>query len=554
MTHSSLIQEAVQSLEPLEAEVLETAMLHFGRRPFQWHELENAGNPLRTPAEYKFGLFCLMRKGLILAVRSSRQPVCYRISFDAFPPLQERIMPGLDDGALPDGAEKTETVYPARARMADNLFKLLVYAAKNGIALTRDHRIHKRDMQKLSASFQWLDPAFAPGDPGTAEGDPAAAEKEAAPFDFAAVYDLALQWHLISEANGKAALNGPQAASWLSLPTDRLLWSLYAFWREKMEPAEVWMLHAVYGCERISPRRWFPVKEVEKWLRGHCGPVLSASSADDIAEHLLSRWLIPLTLLGVAGVGKGADGEWRFRWELDIRQRDGEPVGGTDAGMLTVLPDMEIIALPETPFSLRWELECVAEHICTDVISHYRLTPASLSFAGKQGRRAEGIVSFLSRHSAGGLPANVEQAVRDWAGARPDSDANPTYPDLAAFGFSASPPFQTPRQEPETVRIEGMRPMDEWLYPNKRDLPFNWLKEMRSYHASTARQLLERAIQLKTHIEWLRSGSKARFIPKRLVDEGECWYVAGWDERGEIRLNSDQIREIRLILPGVNEK
>lgn len=91
-------------------------------------------------------------------------------------------------------------------------------------------------------------------------------------------------------------------------------------------------------------------------------------------------------------------------------------------------------------------------------------------------------------------------------------------------------------------------------YPELEHIPSIWLREPRVYHASTGKQLLQKAIEWKAYVRLLLNGSDLRIAPQKLVEEQGDWAVIGEAENGELRLQSKGWQEMQLILPGINDK
>ncbi|MEK8131931.1 helicase-associated domain-containing protein [Paenibacillus filicis] len=110
------------------------------------------------------------------------------------------------------------------------------------------------------------------------------------------------------------------------------------------------------------------------------------------------------------------------------------------------------------------------------------------------------------------------------------------------------------------------------LYPDLRDIPASWLKDYRNYHPSTRREIVEKAIQLRSLLQIRKAGEDCRIVPRKLQETRGSWCITGMEAespgaeprvaaegegRGrpaEIRLLEGEWQEMKLILPGVNDK
>ncbi|WP_138751701.1 helicase-associated domain-containing protein [Paenibacillus sinopodophylli] len=84
-------------------------------------------------------------------------------------------------------------------------------------------------------------------------------------------------------------------------------------------------------------------------------------------------------------------------------------------------------------------------------------------------------------------------------------------------------------------------------------VPSMWIKQMRSYHHSTRRELIEQALQWQTPIQ-MRIGQGLRsFVPEKLEYQGDSWAVVGMlrdDPHQTARLTPDMWEEMQLLIPG----
>lgn len=107
----------------------------------------------------------------------------------------------------------------------------------------------------------------------------------------------------------------------------------------------------------------------------------------------------------------------------------------------------------------------------------------------------------------------------------------------------------------------GETPDPEELFPGYTEIPAIWKKEMRDYHASTAREIMSRAIVWKAKTALQMDGETVEFMPFAL-NGGEKWTVSGRlvthssgpdNEAGaEVELHPEQWRGMRLIMPEIS--
>lgn len=80
-----------------------------------------------------------------------------------------------------------------------------------------------------------------------------------------------------------------------------------------------------------------------------------------------------------------------------------------------VQPDFEVLVPPEVPYTVRWTLAGCAELLHHEDLWSFRLTRERLEAAADQGRAPGEVISWLNAQAAGGLPEQVELALRQWA-------------------------------------------------------------------------------------------------------------------------------------------
>ncbi|MDQ6420848.1 helicase-associated domain-containing protein [Paenibacillus sp. LHD-117] len=84
-------------------------------------------------------------------------------------------------------------------------------------------------------------------------------------------------------------------------------------------------------------------------------------------------------------------------------------------------------------------------------------------------------------------------------------------------------------------------------------VPQMWSRQLRNYHLSTRKELLQKAISLETSVRLRMKGELRTFIPERLDQRGNDWWVTGlWEDQDagdRSRLTPDMWDEMGLALP-----
>ncbi|MCZ8520222.1 helicase-associated domain-containing protein [Paenibacillus caseinilyticus] len=114
-------------------------------------------------------------------------------------------------------------------------------------------------------------------------------------------------------------------------------------------------------------------------------------------------------------------------------------------------------------------------------------------------------------------------------------------------------------------QMESSVPEPADLYPRLGEIPAAWLRDYRSYHGSTRREMIEKAIELQTSLQLRWKDTDLVLVPRKMQDTRGTWSVTGYGTeageaggagrvREEIRLLEGEWQEMKLILPGINDK
>lgn len=102
---------------------------------------------------------------------------------------------------------------------------------------------------------------------------------------------------------------------------------------------------------------------------------------------------------------------------------------------------------------------------------------------------------------------------------------------------------------PEPKRMEAA----DQLLPELERVPAMWTKQLRSYHSSTRKELIEQALQWQIPVQLKIERELRSFVPERMEQRGGDWAVIGLlreaDERRTIRLTPDMWEEMKLVIP-----
>ncbi|QMV40283.1 helicase-associated domain-containing protein [Cohnella cholangitidis] len=105
------------------------------------------------------------------------------------------------------------------------------------------------------------------------------------------------------------------------------------------------------------------------------------------------------------------------------------------------------------------------------------------------------------------------------------------------------------------------------LFPGMLDIPAAWITKPRTYHLSTRKELLQRAIDWQAPVQVERDGQTKLFVPVELKEDGGKWSVIGqWrlfadngstgnriGSEATIAVGADEIEAVMIVLPDLED-
>ncbi|MCP1306005.1 helicase-associated domain-containing protein [Paenibacillus tyrfis] len=628
-----------------ERTVLEAIVRRIGCEPFDDVELERAAAGPLSGAEVKMGLAGLLRRGIVFSFLKTWGEHLYLMPEDGFACWQTVLFPDLPSelGEAPGSAGLSPVpAFPGEPNLAHDLFHSLVFAAEQGLKLTKNGTLHKKLLQKLSERVRLREEALEPLSLKYAYADTYSPK-------IALVLDMLLRLRLIVSEDVELKLGVEAVDLFLDQPLAAQMRRLYGVWKVLSLPASAWLQHAVLLLERVNGGTWITAEQLLERLEafGLLSGALEGGERAERTRYLLRLWLEPLAALGF--LEQSSDpicGPGAYRWTFSLGLRD-EPAGEDEAedGGFMVQPDFDILVPPDVAGKVRWELCCLANLVTRDQVSVYKLSKESVKRALENGRTAAEICDFLQRHALYGVPDHVRLSIGQWAkpygktvftqalllrcgddetartvaklpAASPyvkemlngrdfliaAEDAKPLTVVLEKAGFmpglpaipaaqagtegemSASRfPKLSAEQTASMKNLLSVEPMDKGLiysrnsvaflrlqtrlpeasdvYPSLQDIPPTWLRDYRNYHLSTRKEIVEKAIEMRSVLQIRKNGTDFRIVPRKVQETRGTWCLTGLglsggaqDETSEVRWLAEEWQEMRLILPGINDK
>lgn len=561
---------SLERLLPKERSVLHHIWRRFAGQGFDDDKLRSLRFPRLSGVEAQLAFISLRQQGWVRAVKRGWGERLYFIPFDKLQILQEGCGPveSLETGYIPPASVRLQQ--EARSGVAIDMFNVLAYIAKNRVSLTTKGILHKKYIQKLGGEI-----ALTPYD---VEGlalhyDHA----DAYPPHVAMVLDLLFTFELVAADQGELKLNRTPLRRWLMLSREAMDRFVLLHMMERYIPNSAGFQHWTWRIchSSLSGGVWYRARQmpaaVSEPLEG------GASTGKEFLPEEAASWLRILTGCGYTDLGIDDDGQFLFRWRVAPSSLlNGCEGADTGSSGLFIQPDFDILIPPDVPNSVKFQAACCTDRILDDVMTVYRLTRDSVMQAAKAGMDPEGIVAFFTKHAAAGMPENVQAALCQWgkevdragqneplrsAEAPPEEDAELAGPDgddryPMQWGNRSRPSCGLIRPARSELALEpdDTLPDPSSIIPDLNRIPVMWTRDWRSYHGSTAKQMMEQALELSAKLEIAVDGSRMEFIPFQILRQP--WKISGAlydpdsDKTGAIvELGEGEWREMRLVIP-----
>ncbi|WP_456289777.1 helicase-associated domain-containing protein [Paenibacillus sp. AK002] len=561
---------SLERLLPKERTVLHHIWSRFAGQGFDDDKLRSLRFPRLSGVEVQLAFISLRQQGWVRAVKRGWGERLYFIPFDKLQILQEGCGPveSLETSSIPPASVRLQQ--EARSGVAIDMFNVLAYMAKNRVSLTTKGILHKKYIQKLGGEI-----ALTPYD---VEGlslhyDHA----DAYPPHVAMVLDLLFTFELVAADQGELKLNRTALRRWLMLSREAMDRFVLLHMMERYIPNSAGFQHWTWRIchSSLSGGVWYRARQmpaaVSEPLEG------GASTGKELLPEEAASWLRLLTGCGYTDLGIDDDGQFLFRWRVAPSSLlNGSEGADTGSSGLFIQPDFDILIPPDVPNSVKFQAACCTDRILDDVMTVYRLTRDSVMQAAKAGMDPEGIVAFFTKHAAVGMPENVQAALCQWgkevdragqneslrsAEAPPEEDAELAGPDgddryPMQWGNRSRPSCGLIRPARSELALEpdDTLPDPSSIIPDLNRIPVMWTRDWRSYHGSTAKQMMEQALELSAKLEIAVDGSRMEFIPFQILRQP--WKISGAlydpdsDKTGAIvELGEGEWREMRLVIP-----
>ncbi|RAR45440.1 helicase-associated domain-containing protein [Paenibacillus sp. MDMC362] len=556
---------SLDRLLPKERSVLHHIWSRFAGQRFDDDKLRSLRVRRLSGVEVQIAFLSLRQQRWVQAVKKGWGERLYFIPFHKLQILQEAFG-DLEAGYVPAAGVKLQQ--EGRSGIAVDMFNVLVYVAKNRVAVTAKGVVHKKCIQKLG-SVVGLSPSDVEG--LALQYDHA----DVYPAHIAVVLDLLFSFDLVAPEQGELRLNMTALRHWLALTREAMDRLVLLRMMERYVPSSAEYQHFTWRiCHstRIGGM-WYYAPHTLAYGEEHRS--LELSGGRELSAEDAASWLRLLTGCGYTDLGMDHDGQFLFRWRMDPWSLlSGSSQDNTGSSGLFIQPDFDILIPPDVPYTAKFTAALCTERILDDVMTVYRLTRDSVAQAATAGMGLEAITAFFTEYAAAGIPENVQAALYQWAkepertgkdeflrftGAEPGvSDEEDNRYAMPGYPKSPSCSLICPARSELVLELDHSLPDITSIVPDLNRIPVMWTRDWRSYHGSTAKQMMEQALELSAKLEIAVDGSRMEFIPFQL--ERQPWKISGalYDPDSEsdsemtetvVQLGEGEWKEMRLVIP-----
>ncbi|WP_340008678.1 helicase-associated domain-containing protein [Paenibacillus sp. FSL K6-0276] len=399
----------MNQLSPESLEVLKRLCAAYAAQLFEEGKEEQLRPTALCRAEQKLAMNELRRAGMLTARHKILGEKLYQVPVEQLSKLEQKFFP-----YQPKFIERysVNLTVEAGAGLAIDLFRALLFTAREGLPLTAKGIIHKKNLNRLVAQLSFQEEHLL----GLSMGSPSD-EKNA--LSAALAVDIMLCLGLINRLSTGYRLDKDMLYRWLQLPETRMNDILYGIVIHRcgsIGPADQHFRYLISSADFV-PEKWTMLPELLDWM---VDMNLTGTVARIELEQSSLIWLRCLTGFGWCELGKTSKGIQCFRWTAAkpklLSGSDSFPdsVAENSNELFIVQPDFEVLIPPEVPYTVRWTLAECAELLQTDTMWSLRLTREMLVHASERGMPPEEAIAWIGDHALGGLPPVVELSLEQW--------------------------------------------------------------------------------------------------------------------------------------------
>lgn len=552
-------------LPPKERSVLRHIWSRYAGQCFDDGKLRSLYVQRLSGLEVQLAVVSLLQQGWLQMVKQGWGDRLYYIPFEQLQILQE----GFGHPEAPyEHQGRVKLQQEGRSGISVDIFNIAVYMTKNRMPLTSKGVLHKKIIQKLDhivdlrpSDVEGLDLQYFHGD--------------VYPSNITIVLDLLLALGLANPKQGELILDSHALRQWLQLSSEAMDRIILRYMLERYVPASAEYQHYVFRiCHSfLTGGQWHPVEQkmpdvVGDGLKGQINHQKSTLA-------VAIPWLQLLTGCGYTDLGVNDEGYVMFRWRRPLSSLFGDDrIDDSRTGKLFVQADFEILIPPDVPNTVKFTAARCTERVSDDRMTVYRLTRESVTQAAETGMGPDKIVAFLTEHAAAGIPENVLTVLVQWGKEMKRLDIScigesEEEQEICWFEGNGKQSHRSAFPCSMTSLSSGLiRPVRSELVlaaydslpdlfmppPSLNHIPVMWTREWRVYHRSTAKQMMEQALECSAKLELAIGDGRMEFIPLKL--ERQPWKISGalYDPKSEqteviVTLGEGEWQEMRFVIP-----
>ncbi|KHL95472.1 hypothetical protein QW71_12205 [Paenibacillus sp. IHB B 3415] len=325
----------VQKLTPEAQAVLQAICAEHAASPWAADTIERLRPAFLCRAEQELALNELLMAGMLELRQKMWGEKLYQIPQHRFPRIGRSFWPARPQSL---GETDIQAQLAACTGLAAELFRGLLFTAREGLPLTAKGLIHKKQLGLLAGQLSMQEEHLAGLKLNQASSEPY-------PLPVTVIVDLMAVLGLISRSSSGYLIDITKLQCWLALTEQEMTDTLYRIVISRYgspEPAGQHFRHLISTAE-FPPGEWFAVPPLLDWMiQSGLAKVQSDAGPDGSELHASAiAWLRCLAGFGWCDLGYSAKGEPCFRWKAVKPQLDGasagtiEPeVSGEDTGIV----------------------------------------------------------------------------------------------------------------------------------------------------------------------------------------------------------------------------
>ncbi|WP_019911475.1 helicase-associated domain-containing protein [Paenibacillus sp. HW567] len=414
-------------VSPEARQVLKRIFEAYAARPVPEEQTERLCPAALCRAEQQLALRELREAGIVTLRRKIWGEQLYQIVEQNLPMIRRALYPGIPVKAAVGTASIELEAGPG---LPGELFRALVFIAREGLPLTAKGAVHKKNISRLAAQLSVQEEQIRVLLPRSDSAE--------LPLPVMLMLDLLLCLGLINRGASAYTVDAEMLAGWLRLPEQEMSNILYGVVLSRYgnpEPTEQHFRYLISAPE-FTPGVWFALPEILDWMLEMGLTAETTGSRLAIAARV---WIGCLSGLGWCELGNTEEGVLIFRWtdgkpqlaEATSAEDDprclivsAEPPEGTapeeddastPSSLFIVQPDYEVLVPPECSYEVRWVLAGCAELLYSEDLWSFRLTRERFQSAAEQGLSPDWVIAWLGSHALGGLPSELSMSLAEWS-------------------------------------------------------------------------------------------------------------------------------------------